>query len=410
MTDSDVVWGVNGHPLTQAPYLSMTYAEQMQEMQSMGLTSYRVDIYDDNPSTMSALSSLITTAQQYDITILPILILNPASYANATDAYNAGYALAEAYAKEFPGMTWELGNEFDDYAILPGTTGESASDYDSAKMAVVAGLLEGMLNGIHQADPTSKGIVDEQGPHFGFFDALAADGVQWDISGLHWYSGDGDLTDVGGVNVLAELASFGHPIEITELNETNGHLSSVQMEASYLSTTMSQIDGLSSTYDITAAYIYELLDQPALSGGEATYGLANATGTINAAGEAVESFLASNPSANPLEGSTSTSGSGGASSSSGTGSNSGSGTGSGASSGSGSGSSSGSSSGSGSGSTGGSGGTSTEPPTWHFGHHETGTHTALASPAESVSTVETQSFSLEQVLPVSHHSDFFLHH
>ena len=164
MTDSDVVWGVNGHPLTQAPYLSMTYAEQMQEMQSMGLTSYRVDIYDDNPSTMSALSSLITTAQQYDITILPILILNPASYANATDAYNAGYALAEAYAKEFPGMTWELGNEFDDYAILPGTTGESASDYDSAKMAVVAGLLEGMLNGIHQADPPRRALSMSRAP------------------------------------------------------------------------------------------------------------------------------------------------------------------------------------------------------------------------------------------------------
>src|SRR6266849_2631392 len=87
--NSGVVWGVNGHPLTQSPYTGMSYDQQMKLIHSEGLTSYRVDIYDDSQSTMTALSNLIAAGKQYGISILPGLIPDPLSFPDATSAYNA---------------------------------------------------------------------------------------------------------------------------------------------------------------------------------------------------------------------------------------------------------------------------------------------------------------------------------
>jgi Ca2+-binding RTX toxin-like protein len=292
---STVEWGVNGHPLVAYPGVSSE--QQLQLVHQMGLTSYRVDVYDTSASSMSQLSTLISEGKALGVSILPVLNMDPNAFSSETAAYNAAYAMASTYAKAFPGMTWELTNELDIPSMTSGTSGQNTSDYNTTTYTMSRGLINGMYSGIHQADPTSLGVVDNAGWfHFGFLDKLAADGVKWDITAEHWYSDYGSMTNVGGsgTDALANLAALGHPIEITEFNENEGSArDGTQAEANYLTTTMQQVDSIAAKYNITAGYIYELLDDPRLP----NYGLADASGNLKAAGTAVENFLAANPSA-----------------------------------------------------------------------------------------------------------------
>ncbi len=70
-------------------------------------------------------------------------------------------------------------------------------------------MIRGLLDGIHAADPQARGIVDAAGwCHWAFQEQLWADGVHWDVTGWHWYSGYGDLVDVtgcGDTNILQKL-------------------------------------------------------------------------------------------------------------------------------------------------------------------------------------------------------------
>ncbi len=58
-----------------------------------------------------------------------------------------------------------------------------------------------------------------------------------------------------------------------------------------LTTMMQEISANASSYNVTSAYVYQLLDQPGLPAGEAGYGLATSNGTLKLNGQAVETYL-----------------------------------------------------------------------------------------------------------------------
>jgi hypothetical protein len=155
-----------------------------------------------------------------------------------------------------------------------------------------------MSAGLAKADPTAKTIVDITGQHFGFLDRLAADGVTWNITGEHYYAAPNspDLNS-GAAALFSKLATYGRPIALTEFNQQQGGLSSVQSEATTLVNMMKAVASVSSQDDITSAYVYELLDEPQNPADEADYGLASATGQMDQAGQAVENYLAGSTSA-----------------------------------------------------------------------------------------------------------------
>lgn len=287
-----IEFGVNGHPFWSHGGVPVT--RQLDLIKQAGLKSYRVDLDNADAGSMNLLRTLVTEGAARDIDILPIINLHPERYASEAAAYNAGKAIATAYAKAFPGMTWELGNEYDNMAIKPGTSGALPLHYDDAKYAVNRGLINGMYDGAKGADPTAKTVVDNAGwHHYGFLQRLAADGVKWDITGTHWYSDQGSITNVGGggVNSLEILARFNKPIWVTEFNARPGSMGE-QAEAQWLTKTMADWDALASKYNVQAAHIYELLDQPEMgSSPEARYGLYTATGTYKASGTAVDQYL-----------------------------------------------------------------------------------------------------------------------
>jgi hypothetical protein len=288
-----ITWGINGHPFVS--YGGVSLAGQVDLVKQMGLNSYRVDIYNSSQNSMKTLSTLIAEGKEKDVDILPVLALHPSDYKNESTAYQAGKAMASAYAKAFHGMTWELGNETDNFAIKgPSVSGASRSDYDDARYAIDRGLLKGMYDGIKQADPTSKAVIDNAGwHHYGFLQRLAADNVKWDITGQHWYSDQGSITNVGGggVNALEMLKAFGKPIWITEVSARPGTLTN-QTEGQWLTKTMADWNGLASKYNIQAAHIYELLDQPHLAPDPAAkYGVASPSGALKPAGTDVKNFF-----------------------------------------------------------------------------------------------------------------------
>lgn len=282
-----MLWGVNIHK----SYANLNQAGVLALAASLGLKSIRVDVYDGGAATVSYLAGLIAAAAPYGIGIVPVLVPNAAASNTETNAYNWGYAQARALATAFPQMTWEAGNELDQFCGIPGNTGESMSHFDPAKYALCRGSIKGMRAGFKSksAQPVGVGIA---GRSFGFFDLLKRDGVQWDITTWHIYiTSDTSAADIaaGADLYLTRLAGYGKPIAITEFNQQDGHLSTASPQT--LLDMMTAIQSLAVSKNVVAAYIYELLDEPHLAGGEATYGLADSYGNLNALGHAVKAKL-----------------------------------------------------------------------------------------------------------------------
>ena len=280
-------WGVNVH---QRPWNQLSGGQEVDLAKAIGLTSLRVDIFE--PTYIDWFRSLLSEANSNGISVMPVVPVNLSKSTDPAAAYAWGKQTGSMLAAEFRGLTWEAGNEMDEFAIRPGTSGESASDYDNARFNITASAIKGLEDGIRQADPTAQVAVGITGDHFAFLQRLAADGVSWDITTEHYYAGHGDtiirqqLSDVFG-----QLSQFGAPILLTEFNQVDGSLLSAAEEASTLVTMMSTINDLAPAYDVFGGYIYELADEPPLVGGEAHYGLANETGNLNPAGLAVQRYL-----------------------------------------------------------------------------------------------------------------------
>jgi hypothetical protein len=296
------MWGVNVHD-AGGPFSSIPVDQQMATIAATGLKNVRLDLY--TTGDISILQTYDTAAEAHGLKMLPILIPAPTTEPNATEAYNDGFALAQAFASKFPDIVdWELGNEFDGEIDQTGD-GSNISQYNSSQFALVEASIKGMLDGIHSANPNSKGMVSTSGTcHYGFTDGLWADGIRWDITGEHWYSASGDITnmvgwcDSGPINKAEILHShYGRPIWITEFNE-NGDPANKAGMAEWLTDIMTQWNSIAKTYDIESAQIYELYDDPTAPGDiESGFGIYNSTGGDTAASLAVKQFLAAHPSA-----------------------------------------------------------------------------------------------------------------
>ena len=291
---TNFTWGINVHG-----NYSLSIAQQLSVAESMGLTSLRIDVTDASAGTISYLSSLITQATAAGITIDPVIVGPPAASATSQSAaYAWGVATGSALASAFPSLTWEVGNELDTTAIKSGATGQSPSDYNDSLYSIALGTISGLSAGIHQADPKAKIAVGIAGIDYGFLQRLAGDGVSWDVTDDNIYVGAGvSGSDImaGAQSLFASLASFGKPIVLTEVNQAGGSLLSQTSEASTLVSVMGAVATFAQTYDVTGAYIYELLDESGLTPDQAHYGLASSSGVLNAAGLAVEQYVKAQP-------------------------------------------------------------------------------------------------------------------
>jgi Ca2+-binding RTX toxin-like protein len=239
------------------------------------------------------LSSLVTEANSMGVTVMPVIVPSASAATSEAAAHAWGVSVGQALATALPGLTWEAGNELDLYALKPGATGQSPSDYDDTRYSLARGAITGLLDGIHSADPTAKVAVNTTGIDFGFLQRLANDGVHWDITSEHYYAAPG-ATDLmtGAQTLFGTLAQFQHPILLTEFNQQQGSYSSPSTQVATVESMMQAVTAVATQDDIIGAYFYELLDQPEISGAEGHFGLASASGVLNSLGTAIQNDLA----------------------------------------------------------------------------------------------------------------------
>ena len=268
---ADILWGVNGHPFTAYPGIS--FEQQLDLMKDLGMKSYRVNIPDIRFA--SELARLVVEAKARDIEILPIITPDvDLDRLSVKDLYARSFDLAVALVSQFKNdiRVWELGNELENYAIIKACEmqddgvqyncswgpagGTGVLHYFSPRWEKVSSVLRGLLDGVNAVDPSLRKAVGTAGwGHTGAFLRMLQDGIQWDITVWHHYEGDPE-------EALKFLVRLNRPIWITEFNNSGGSEKGKQQQADGLVEMMTHIRRHQHTYNIEAAHLYELMDEP----------------------------------------------------------------------------------------------------------------------------------------------------
>lgn len=265
---ADPVWGVNGHPFTAYPGVTMD--QQLDYLRDLGLKSYRVNLREPDE-----LAVLLEKAKARGITLLPIITPSfDLDKETPDNLYGMARNLALAFVARFKDdiHVWELGNELENYAIIKPCEmqdngeqyncawglagGNSPLDYYGPRWAKVSAVLRGLTEGAAAADPSALKAVGTAGwGHTGAFQRMVQDGIQWDISVWHMYGEDPEWA-------FQQLAAFGKPIWVTEFNHSGGSSKSADEQAEGIRQAMARLKALAPKYRVEAAHIYELMDEP----------------------------------------------------------------------------------------------------------------------------------------------------
>lgn len=305
---ASIFYGVNGHNNEGGAYDISSIQLQLQQLQDLGATVYRNEVYSQASATK--LGTIALTMAAGGVTVTPVMLMSISQATSESDGYNQGFALGKQTATAYKYGYYEVTNEIEADALTGNVDGVNSTDYDNTKFQIARGIIRGMIDGVKSVDSNGK-IIMGGGAwlHYGFYQMLAKgtqpDGTSehtipsWDITAWHWYSDQGDIENAcGGTgchDVLATLQQFGKPIWLNEFGVRPSYGTDAQV-ATYLigNTMMGEFVRDASKYNIQAIQFYELYDDPA--GGEGPYGLLQNDGkTQKAQYSAYKTFVAAHP-------------------------------------------------------------------------------------------------------------------
>ncbi len=281
-----VLWGVDGHPEWGGSYSNLTPQQQADAVKAMGLGIYQGDI---NSSSTAQTQALLNATQADGLQFLANIGASPNSFTSAQQAYNESYQEGAAEGQQFGSQIklWQLGNEMDGFA-----------ESSPANFQIAQSEIQGLTDGLKSTDPTAQTIVNstDQPTGIQFLQQLQADGVNWDITGFHSYTQNGDVADSGDGTTLAADAALGKPIYVTEFNGWSSSDGSTGPSAlpgndQLITNSMNSIKSVAQQYDIIGANMYELLNQPEISGSEGQFGVLNADGSPTVTSNAVTAYM-----------------------------------------------------------------------------------------------------------------------
>jgi hypothetical protein len=280
------IWGVQGHPGKQAAYAASGagLAHQLDDLNRLGASHYRVDVYPDSAGTVDpTFEGILDASATRGIEILPVLVAYPDWAAPESSNYRRGYTIGYGFASRYRGRFThvEAGNELDgqvlkftiDSTVTPAGRnyyeGSSVDQYVDTLLTKTTGFLRGMAEGIHHAAPGTKVIINAGWRHYAFFEALHRDSVPFEVYGYHWYSEMGSFA----VEVLGHLPDSDKEIWITEANRRNTEdsLDDPAAQADWIAGFARELLAFTR---VKALFIYELYDQLAFGlRDEAYYGI-----------------------------------------------------------------------------------------------------------------------------------------
>ena len=187
-------WGVNGHPMNQVGYLDIPIQTQLDLVVELGAGWYRFDVTEPIfQGDTARLDTLVYEAEQRKLRLLPVLLPPADCRSNETTTEQIrtrAAAFAKAIASRYKGRIthWELGNEYDTYALIRkgevtrrgklwswdgAPDGGSPDDYDQGRWERVKAEIMGLYEGVKAADPAALTIVNSAGwRHYGFVERL----------------------------------------------------------------------------------------------------------------------------------------------------------------------------------------------------------------------------------------------
>lgn len=268
---ADVLWGVNGHPITAYPGIPVE--RQLDYVKDLGMKSYRVNVTGEDNADI--LADLVDAGKVRGIDILPVITPEAADLENDSpdELYEKTRKLAVTLGTRFKDdiRVWELGNEMENHAIIKacekrddGTqypcewgpaAGTTALDYYGPRWVKVSAVLKGLSDGMTEADPTIRKAIGAAGwGHTGAFARMKQDDIAWDISVWHMYGEDPEWA-------FREISGYGKPIWVTEFNNPNGSERSERQQADGIKQAMARLHELKDKYRVEAGHIYELFDE-----------------------------------------------------------------------------------------------------------------------------------------------------
>jgi hypothetical protein len=288
---------VNGHPTWGgSSYQNLSADEQMKKVKSLGLGTYAIDFNSGNAAQDN---EFLDAAERNGVNVQVNIGVDRNKFSGYDDAYQAAYKEGAAVAKQINGRAqyFQLDNELDAF-VDPGHTG----NIDPQKYQIALGIIKGLQEGVKSADPNAKTIVNttEAPSGIAFLKKALGDGADWDVTGYHWYSADGnDITTTGGAGngggtTLQNVHDLGKPIWITEFNgqpSGNAGPSAAGNNSQILAGQIAGIKANAQKYNIIGANVHELLAEPERSGAESQYGILTNTGGDTAASAAIRQAL-----------------------------------------------------------------------------------------------------------------------
>jgi len=289
--------GFTGHPLTQAVYSDsggVSFDQQVTLVKDAGAEWYRFDV--NAPSTgmdFTKMDLLVSRAQAHGVQLLPILMpVIDRQHDDLATIYRKSHDAAFNFVNRYKTSihVWELSNEQDVYSIhktgdpgwsQPTPNGDQLTDYDLHRYAIAVALLRGLADGVRAADSNALRVINFGGwLHTAFLQKIENDAIPYEIAGLHWYQGMGEMTCPGhpapcptnpqhpSVIQLMQTITHDKPVWVTETNYTPLSSNSVQaniaMKENYLVSSLQKYLSSPAAYPFQTIFVYELLDEPNL--------------------------------------------------------------------------------------------------------------------------------------------------
>lgn len=276
-------FGVGGHHpwIDGFSYPADAVVQQLQLAKVLGCDTYRVDWFV--PLAMSSrwdwrwYDTVVETAEQLGLELLCVLTPEGGYQRTYSSLVDNTIPVVQRYAGRIP--WFQLANELDNTAILPGVDGSRPEHFDAERYRIARNVQSALRDGVRLGDPEARTVANVAWKHTGFLERAHRDGLVWDVNSLNWYvhaeqnhlTGDDQL-----LQVLERLGALPQEqVLITELNLEGGAATGRVLLAAQ-ARRLDEVLGTLRDHGpraLSHVFLYELLDQPTAAAHQDVYGL-----------------------------------------------------------------------------------------------------------------------------------------
>lgn len=273
----DFIWGISGHHKGYAAYPEEYLEEQIQKAAGAGRRCLPPELQPRNVRRFRLSRSSFGLCDANGLRLFLILFDRKFTKDGLTpdQLYDKTRAVSERYKGRIP--LYQISNEQDlaclDLVNFEGPDGDRPEHFVREDYLLAREAMRAIMKGVRDGDPEAKTVVNFSWKHCGILEMLSADGLEWDINAIDWYS---DMDKAARCQHDFRPAVCPSPAgSHCGGSRINGAAIIGKTSAPRPTTCWT---AMSRFYHhpnpkVKGYMIYELLDEPALEKGEAHFGL-----------------------------------------------------------------------------------------------------------------------------------------